>query len=238
MSEYSLTTLNSLWSSAQSTLPKNIFNFSVKYINNTLPTKTNLKRWGLSSSSDCSFCLTQESLLHIISGCKIYLQQGRYTWRHDSILMFIATTLRSLQHAKIFADIPGFLSTSIITGHDLRPDLLLSLSNKSLYILELTVGYESNLRSNAERKKRKYRELVQQLKNDYEKVNFVNLSISALGIYDKSTTEFIDMMKMLKFDKRTTNYTIKRITNIAIRTSYYIFCRRNKEWTDPELMTL
>ena len=238
MSEHSLTTLNSLWSSAQSSLPKNIFNFSVKYINNTLPTKTNLKRWGLSSSSDCSFCLTQESLLHIISGCKVYLQQGRYTWRHDSILMFIATTLRSLQHAKIFADMPGFLSTSIITGHDLRPDLLLSLSNKSLYILELTVGYESNLRSNAERKKQKYRELVQQLKNDYEKVNFVNLSISALGIYDKSTTEFIDMMKILKFDKRTTNYTIKKITNIAIRTSYYIFCRRNKEWTDPELMTL
>ena len=152
--------------------------------------------------------------------------------------MFIATTLRSLQHAKIFADIPGFLSTSIITGHDLRPDLLLSLSNKSLYILELTVGYESNLRSNAERKKQKYRELVQQLRNDYEKVNFVNPLISALGIYDKSTTEFIDVMKMLKFDKRTTNYTIKKITNIAIRTSYYIFCRRNKEWTDPELMTL
>ena len=227
MSEHSLTTLYSLWSSAQSSLPKNIFNFSVKYINNTLPTKTNLKRWGLSSSSDCSFCLTQESLLHIISGCKLYLQQGRYTWRHDSILMFIAATLRSLQHAKVFADIPGFLSTSIITGHDLRPDLLLSLSNKSLYILELTVGYESNLRSNAERKKQKYRELVQQLKNDYEKVNFVNLSISALG-----------MMKMLKFDKRMTNYTIKKITNIAIRTSYYIFSRRNKEWTDPELMTL
>ena len=152
--------------------------------------------------------------------------------------MFIATTLRSLQHAKIFADIPGFLSTSIITGHDLRQDLLVSLSNKSLYILELTVGYESNLRSNAERKKQKYRELVQQLKNDYEKVNFVNRSISALGIYDKSTTEFIDMMKMLKFDKRTTNCTIKKITNITIRTSYYIFCKRNKEWTDPELMTL
>ena len=67
--------------------------------------------------------------------------------------MFIAITLRSLQHAKIFADIPGYLSTSVITGYDLRPDLLLSLSNKSLYILELTVGYESNLRSNAERKK-------------------------------------------------------------------------------------
>ena len=69
-------------------------------------------------------------------------------------------------------------------------------------------------------------------------LNLVNLLISALGIYVKSTTEYIDMMKMLKFDKRTVNYIIKRITNIAIRTSYYIFCRKNKEWTDPELMTL
>ena len=100
------------------------------------------------------------------------------------------------------------------------------------------MGYESNLRSNAERKKQKYRELVQQLKNDLEKVNFINLSIRAWGINHKSTTDFIDMMKTLKFDKRTTNYTIKKITNIAIRPSYYIFSRRNKEWTDPELMTL
>jgi len=130
--------------------------------------------------------------------------------------MFIATTTRLLQHAKIFADIPGFPSTSIITGHDLQPDLLCSLSNKSLYILELIVGYECNLRSNAERKKETYREMVQQLKKDYEKVNFANLLISTLGIYDKSTTEFNDMTKMLKFDKRTTNYTIMKITNIAI----------------------
>ena len=67
--------------------------------------------------------------------------------------MLIATTFQSLQLAKIFADIPGFLSTSVITGDDLRPDLLLSLSNKSPYIIELTVEYESNLGSNAERKK-------------------------------------------------------------------------------------
>ena len=143
-------------------------NFYIKYIKNTLPRKANIKRWGLSSYSDFSFCLTQEYLLHIISGSKVYLQQDRYTWRHDSILKFIATKIRLLQHSNIFADIPGFLSTSIITGHDLRPDLILSLSNKTLYNLELTVGYESKLRSNVERKKQKYRELVQQLKYNYE----------------------------------------------------------------------
>ena len=84
-----LSKLNSLWSSAQGTLPKNIFNFTVKYINNTLPTKKNLCRWGVSSTSDYSLCVKTESLIHVVAGCT-YLNDGRFTWRHDSLLQFIA----------------------------------------------------------------------------------------------------------------------------------------------------
>jgi small basic protein len=83
---------NSLWSSVHSKLPKNIFNFSLRYINNSLPTRKNLVKWGLSSSADCSFCFCPESLLHVISGCKTYLDEGRYTWRHDSVLNLIASS--------------------------------------------------------------------------------------------------------------------------------------------------
>ena len=89
----STSTFNSLWSSVQSKLPKNIFNFTIRYINNTLPTRKNLAKWGLSPTSDCSFCLSPESLLHVTAGCKTYLEEGRYTWRHDSVLNFIASTL-------------------------------------------------------------------------------------------------------------------------------------------------
>ena len=42
--------LNSLWSSAQGNLPKNIFDFTIKYINNTLFTHP----LHLPSTSDCS----------------------------------------------------------------------------------------------------------------------------------------------------------------------------------------
>ena len=52
-----LSKLNSLWSSAQGTLPKSIFNFTINYIIITLSTKKNLCRWWLSSTSDCSLCL-------------------------------------------------------------------------------------------------------------------------------------------------------------------------------------
>ena len=51
---FSLSQFNSLWSSAQSKLPKNIFNFTVRYINNCLPTQKNLAKWGIISSPDCS----------------------------------------------------------------------------------------------------------------------------------------------------------------------------------------
>ena len=75
----STSSFNSLWSSAQSRLAKNIFNFTVRYINNSLPTRKNLVKWGLSSSADCSFYSSPESLLHVISCCKAYLDEGRFT---------------------------------------------------------------------------------------------------------------------------------------------------------------
>ena len=53
---HSLKAVNSLWSSAQSKLPKDIFNFTVRYLNNTLATRKNLTLWNLSKTSDCSFC--------------------------------------------------------------------------------------------------------------------------------------------------------------------------------------
>ena len=67
--KYSTLSLNSMWSSVQSKLPKNIFNFTIRYINNTLPTRKNMFKWGLTSTSDCSFCLQPETLLHVIAGC-------------------------------------------------------------------------------------------------------------------------------------------------------------------------
>ena len=53
---HSLTQLSSLWSSAQSSLPKSIFNFTVRYLNSTLANRTNFFKWKLSSSHDFSFC--------------------------------------------------------------------------------------------------------------------------------------------------------------------------------------
>ena len=128
--KHSTLSFNSIWSSVQSKLPKNIFNFTIRYINNTLPTRKNLQKWGISPTSECSFCLNFESLLHVVAGCKTYL------------INFIASILKSVNHSNLYADLPGYISPSVITGDELRPDLLITLENKCIYILELTVGFE------------------------------------------------------------------------------------------------
>ena len=229
--------LNKVWSNTQSKLPKNIYTFTIRYINNSLPTRTNLKKWGISSTSECSFCLNQESLLHVVAGCQSYLD--RFTWRHNSILNFLAQTLQSVNGYNLFADVPGFRNPSIITGDRYRPDLLLTSSNNSLlYLVELTVGYESNLESNIRRKNIKYKELVKQQRKYFKSVKFVNISISSLGVFAKESSTFLKMLDDIGFDDKYKRYCIRRMMAIAIRTSYYIFCRRNKEWGDPQLLAL
>ena len=134
----------------QSSLPKNIFSFSIRYINNSLPTGQNLAR-------------ESETLLHVVAGCISYLD--RFTWRHDSVVNFLAKTLMSVNDAKVYADLPGYKGPSIITGDEYRPDMLLLTSQNTLYVAQLTVGHESNLENNSNRKKQKYYNLVKELKD-------------------------------------------------------------------------
>ena len=227
--------LHSLWSIVQQNMPKNIFNFSLKYLTNTLATRKNLFKWSIGQSSACSFCLQSETLQHIVSSCKSYLDHGRYTWRHDSVLNFIASTLSALPSCSIYADLPAFLSPSLITGDSLRPDLLLITKNKTLYILELTIGFETNIKVNSDRKALKYNSLHHALSSKYSQVNFINLSLGALGTVGSSSDSFSELLKAIDFDSKMQKAILSRIMNITIRCTYYIFCYRNKPWTSPKL---
>ena len=60
-----------LWSTAQQYMPRNIFNFMIKYLNSTLLTKKNPHRWSLSNSPSCSFCR------NVVSSCNSYRGGGR-----------------------------------------------------------------------------------------------------------------------------------------------------------------
>ena len=58
-----------------------------------LPSPVNLVKWWLKEAPDCKLCGGRGVLAHILSGCKIALQQGRYRWRHDQVLRELADVL-------------------------------------------------------------------------------------------------------------------------------------------------
>ena len=76
--------VTSLWSAVQQNIHKKIFNFSLKYLINTLATHKKIFKWSIGHSSACSFCYQSETPQSIVSSCKSHLDQGRNTWRHNS----------------------------------------------------------------------------------------------------------------------------------------------------------
>ena len=66
-------------------------------------------------------------------------------------------------------DIPGFELPSVITGEERRPDIVIRDTNK-LYIIELTVGFETRILINAERKLKHYENLCKELSQGFESV--------------------------------------------------------------------
>ena len=105
--------------------------------------------------------------------------------------------------------------------------ILFLIQSKCLYVLKLTVGFQSNFNNNAVHKKEKYLNLIKEMSRNYRSVKFVNLSMSSLGTFSNEWSMFLDMMNDIGIDKKQQHYIIRKMINIAIRATYLgllIFC--------------
>ena len=129
-----------------------------------------------------------------------------------------------------------FASPSITSGNEQRPDMIIKRNN-DLWILELSVGFETNQEKNGIAKNLRYNTLILRLKTTYRKVKFINFSLGAIGFYSKSQDTFSDLLSDLEVDKAHSSYVLSKISNVCIRKAYYLFCLRDKDWTDPPLLS-
>ena len=85
------------WSSLMYSIPQELLKFLINSTHNVLPTPDNLKRWGKAVvDMKCHLCgFLNPTLKHILNGCSVALKQGRYTWRHDKILMRMVEELQT-----------------------------------------------------------------------------------------------------------------------------------------------
>jgi len=115
----------------------------------TLPTPMNLHRWWLRISSSCPLCVQHQwTTAHILSGCPKAPEDGRFTWRHGSVLLDIWHSLRIQLDGthQTYADLPGLRASENplatipfeVTLTTSRPDIAI-VKRRELHMLELTV---------------------------------------------------------------------------------------------------
>ena len=218
-------------------LPRNLYSFAIRYLSNSLANGTNAVKWGIANSSKCLFCGENQTLQHVVSACKVSLNGGRWNWRHDSILINIARMLGKIKDLKVYCDIADseFQTPSVITGDAERPDIVV-VKERSCYLIELTVGFETNITKNSERKRMKYKDLTERLENDYT-VKYCDLSLGAIGVIGTESKDIQKTFEELGLSKEESSYLIRKISNVCLRATYFIFCNRNKEWEATSLLT-
>ena len=112
------------------------------------------------------------------------------------------------------------------------------LNSATVYVLEPTGGFESDLSLNSDLKPNKYHPFIGSLQKSYSIFKFVNLFMHALGIFDTSSESLLPMLTDLHFEEKTKKNVLLETISIAVRCSYYIFCRRTGSCTNPDLMDL
>ena len=104
------------WNEIMYGFSPSMLSFWLNSIQNTLPDPTNLRRWGKQKTADCSLCRWKNcTLVHILCSCKVALEQGRISWRHDSILSAIVRIFKeSRQRNRCESHIPPTTSIKFV----------------------------------------------------------------------------------------------------------------------------
>ena len=114
----------------------------------------------------------------------------------------------------------------------LRPDVVL-IYRSEVYVIELTVPYETNCLIAKRRKEERYRNLKEELMINCDSFDVITLEVTTLGFVSKDVAKFRRLLKYLKVND---NRIIAKCMEVALRATFFIYCRRNKQWNDPALL--
>ena len=186
---------NRVWARILDGLPAKQLSFILRASSDTLPTPLNQRRWRMRVDAACDLCKSRSpTVLHILNFCPIALNQQRFTWRHDSVLLKLFSSLRSFlgEGEALYVDLPGKWASEApqatvpisILVTSARPDMVL-IRGLEITLIELTVPFDSreNLNNARFRKSNKssYLELVSDLEAKGYSATLITCEISSLG---------------------------------------------------------
>ena len=226
------------WKAFAFSLPKSLLKFGLNSAINVLPSLSNLRRWGKSRTEKCPRCGWTETPKHLLSCCKVFLEQGRYTARHNAVLGEIVRHIDT-DRFTVYADLEGkkfnggTIPPSILVTAEI-PDLVI-LDNESgeMAVWELSVCYEDRFEASHDYKTNKYASLINDL-SEKRSVGFETIEIGARGYVNERNRRVLKDLHSFTTGITTKEY-IASIGRTALTVSYYIFSsRHNTSWLDPQ----
>ena len=159
------------------------------------------------------------------------------------MLTFVVETLKERLPAnmELYSDLPGHSINGgslpphiAITGS--RPDLvIINKEEKTVWLLELTCSFETNVNAAHTRKKERYAALTQDIIDNGYKCNNIPFEVGSRGyisLANKST--FLLMHSLCNPQTRLSKF-MQTISKISLLCSYSIYLSRNESnWTSVE----
>ena len=206
-----------------------------------------LKCWEKRSNSKCKHCSNHETLHHILNNCKIYLDQGRYTWRHNNVLSFISSAISSAYSSlptimpTILTDLPTFALTSQTTipieliPTNLRPDLTLIWHHlKQIAIIELSIPIETNIYNRHTSKNSKYSPLVADLESRGWETTLLCFEVGSRGLITSQNSKTFLQILAHTMPKKQANTYLKKVSEISVTSRFSIWnTRLDLTWPNP-----
>ena len=232
--------INLTWKSIMYSLPESVLKFAINASIDSLPTFTNLYKWGKRLSGNCPLCGCKGTLLHILNNCNHMLD--RYLWRHNNIIRMIITALENSHASKskeflITADIEGYLTAGGTVPPDViptvqKPDIVVTFpAAKKIILFELTVPFETNIDKSHKLKVDRYASLVGDLTDTGYKASLIPFEIGSRGLITKANKARLN--HLLRIVKSETKYKCLKddISKKSLTSSFSIFqSRHEKEW--------
>ena len=237
---------NVTWQALIRNVPRGIMSFALNSVTNTLPSPDNLKRWGKRVVSRCPLCSNTGTLHHILNFCPIALTQGRYNFRHDSVLNHLASVIigNKPDNLEVYADIPGL----DINGSTIPPDILVTLSRpdlvlinrsrKTVWLLELTCSFESNIQVAHQRKALKYTDIKSDIEDSGFQCTLLPFEIGSRGYV--TSTNRANMISAFVQNNIQSNALkcLKQLSKISLLCSFSIFHAYSQPtWRSPPFLS-
>ena len=104
----------------------------------------------------------------------------------------------------------------------------------TLTVTELTCPYEANTTKSREYKETRYKEIKIELLTPLSNFQLIFLEVTSLGFVTKNIKTFRNFLKSININER---YLIEKLQEAAIRCLHLIYCHRNENWSEPNLVS-